>query len=73
MVEPLQTRYVKGTSVSLRAQPEPEYRLVRWEGDLPVGLENAPILELKMDRDRQIKAIFGRLSEQGKSSILLIH
>lgn len=47
-----------GSAVTLNATPQPEYRFVKWVGELPAGQETANPLTLTMDQPRRVTAVF---------------
>ncbi|MBL9173952.1 MAG: PQQ-binding-like beta-propeller repeat protein [Verrucomicrobiales bacterium] len=47
-----------GSTVEIRATPQPGYRLLRWQGDVPEGTTGLTAT-VPMDRARRIVAVFG--------------
>ncbi|HTO06816.1 MAG TPA: hypothetical protein VMR86_07130 [Myxococcota bacterium] len=52
--------YPVGTPVSLTAVPDDGYAFAGWSGDVPVGHETDNPLQVTMDQNRKINAIFVR-------------
>jgi hypothetical protein len=53
-------RYNDGALVAIRAFPEEGFAFDRWEGDVAAGTERTNPLELFMDKDRTVRALFSR-------------
>ncbi len=44
--------------IAVRAEPSAYYRFVRWEGDVPTGVESQAHITVSMDRPRELTARF---------------
>lgn len=52
--------YLDGEVINVEAIPYHGYEFDRWEGDVPPGHENEPIITINMDGDKELTAHFKR-------------
>lgn len=56
--DPQQDTFACGNNVTLTANSTPGWQFTGWSGDVPIGQESQPTIQLTMDRDKAVIANF---------------